>query len=89
MTKKELINEMSKDLNSTKEAKAALESLLATITHALKNGDAVTLTGFGTFKVSERKARQGRNPRTGEKIKIKPKKIAQFVAGKSLKEAVN
>jgi len=49
----------------------------------------VTIIGFGTFRVSKHKARQGRNPRTGEKIKIKPKKIAQFVPGKSLKEAVN
>ncbi|MBC8433265.1 MAG: HU family DNA-binding protein [Desulfobacterales bacterium] len=89
MTKTELINEMSTALNSTKEAQAAIESLLSTITAALKKGDLVTLTGFGTFKVSKRKAREGRNPRTGEKIKIKAKKVAQFVPGKSLKEAVN
>lgn len=89
MTKTELINEMSTALNSTKEAQEAIESLLSTITAALKKGDLVTLTGFGTFKVSKRKAREGRNPRTGEKIKIKAKKVAQFVPGKSLKEAVN
>ena len=88
MTKTELIKEISKVLESPKEAQAALESLLANITTALKKGDSVTLTGFGTFKVSKRKARSGRNPRTGEKIKIKAKKIAQFVPGKSLKEAV-
>ena len=89
MTKAELINEMAKVLESPKEAQAAMESLLSTITTALKKGDSVTLTGFGTFKVSKRKAREGRNPRTGEKIKIKAKKVAQFVPGKALKEAVN
>lgn len=89
MNKKELIKQMSKTLNSTAEAKAALESVLANITEALKKGDAVTITGFGTFKVSKRQARDGRNPRTGEKIKIKPKNIAQFVPGKTLKAAVN
>ena len=89
MTKKELINEMSKTLNSTKEAKAALESMLVTITNALKKGDTVTLTGFGTFKISMRKARYGRNPRTNEKIIVKPKNVVQFGPGKSLKEAVN
>lgn len=89
MTKKELINEMSKTLNSTKEAKAALESMVANITNALKKGDAVTITGFGTFKISMRNARYGRNPRTGEKIIVKPKNIARFVPGKSLREAVN
>ena len=89
MTKAELINEMSKVLESSKEAQAAIESLLSNITAALKKGDSVTLTGFGTFKVSKRKARNGRNPRTGETIKIKAKTIAQFVPGKALKEAVN
>lgn len=89
MTKAELINEMANVLESPKDAQAAMESLLANITAALKKGDSVTLTGFGTFKVSKRKAREGRNPRTGEKIKIKAKKIAQFTPGKSLKDAVN
>jgi len=80
---------MAKVLESPKEAPAAMESLLANITAAFKKGESVTLTGLGTFKVSKRKAREGRNPRTGEKIKIKPKNVAQFVPGKSLKEAVN
>lgn len=88
MTKSDLINEMAAVLNSKKEAQAALESLLSTITDALKNGDAVTLTGFGTFKVSERKARIGRNPRTGKEIVIKPKSAPKFIPSKSLKDAV-
>lgn len=89
MTKTELINEMAKVLDSTKEAQKALESLLSTISGALKKGDAVTLTGFGTFKVSKRKARKGRNPQTGEEIKIKSKNVARFVPGKNLKDAIN
>lgn len=89
MTKKELVNEMSKTLTSTKQAQAAIESLLATITAELKKGNSMTLPGLGTFKVSKRKARDGRNPRTGEKIKIKAKNVVQFVPGKALKEAVN
>jgi len=89
MNKTELIREMSKALNSQKEAQAALESLLSNITHVLKKGDTVTLTGFGTFKVSKRKARDGRNPRTGEVIKIKSRNVAQFVPGKHLKDAVS
>ncbi|MBU0987482.1 MAG: HU family DNA-binding protein [Proteobacteria bacterium] len=88
MTKTELLKEMAKDLNSAKEAQAALESLLSTITNVLKNGDTVTLTGFGTFKVSERKARVGRNPQTGKEIIIKPKNVAKFVPGKFLKDAI-
>ena len=89
MTKKDLIDAMSKTLNSTKETRAVFDSLISNITAALEKGDSVTLTGFGTFKVSKREARTGRNPKTGEKIKIKAKKVVQFVPGKSLKEAVN
>jgi len=88
MTKKELINEMAKVLNSTKEAKKVFESLLSTISGALKKGDSVTLTGFGTFKVSKRKARKGRNPQTGEQIKIKAKNVVRFAPGKHLKEVI-
>lgn len=89
MNKTELINEMSKVLQSQKQAQAALDSLLSHVAAALKKGDTVTLTGFGTFKVSKRKARTGRNPSTGEPIKIKAKNVAQFAPGKHLKEAVN
>jgi DNA-binding protein HU-beta len=56
--------------------------------HALKKGESVTLVGFGTFKVAERKARTGRNPQTGKEIKIKAKSVPKFVPGKALKEAV-
>ncbi|KJS31814.1 MAG: hypothetical protein VR64_09765 [Desulfatitalea sp. BRH_c12] len=88
MNKSELISEMAKNMNSKKEAEAALDSLLATVTQGLKKGDKITLTGFGTFKVSKRKARTGRNPRTGEAIKIKARKVPQFTAGKALKASV-
>ena len=63
-------------------------STFDTITKALKKNDTVTLVGFGTFKVDKRKARKGRNPQTGETIKIKAKKVPKFVAGKTLKDAV-
>lgn len=86
MNKTELIAEIAKNMSSKKEAEASLESLLATITGALKKGDKITLNGFGTFKVSKRKARTGRNPRTGEAIKIKAGKVPQFVSSKLLKE---
>ena len=88
MNKSELISEMAKQLNSKKEAEEALDSLLGAITQGLKKGEKITLTGFGSFKVSKRKARTGRNPRTGEAIKIKATKAPQFVAGKALKTAV-
>jgi len=65
-----------------------LECVFTTITKALKKNDTVTLVGFGTFKVSKRTARTGRNPQTGEAIKIKAKKVPKFVAGKGLKDAV-
>jgi DNA-binding protein HU-beta len=88
MNKSELITEMAKALNSKKEAESAVNSLLDAISSALKKGDKITLPGFGTFKVSKRKARTGRNPRTGEAIKIKAHKVPQFTAGKKLKDAV-
>lgn len=79
---------MAKQLNTKKEAEAALDSLLGVIAQGLKKGEKITLTGFGSFKVSKRKARTGRNPRTGETIKIKASKVPQFVAGKALKAAI-
>ncbi len=88
MTKSELIDEMAKDLNTKKEAEVALNSLLEAIATGLKKGEKITLTGFGTFKVSKRKARMGRNPSTGESIKIKARKVPQFTAGKALKASV-
>jgi len=73
----------------TDSNKPALNCLFSTITKALKKKDAATIIGFGTFKVAQRKARKGRNPQTGEEIKIKAKKVAKFVPGKALKDAVS
>ena len=88
MNKGQLIDEVAKVTCSKKEAASALEATLAAIQKALKKGDAVTLVGFGTFGISKRKARTGRNPQTGEAIKIAAKKVPVFKAGKSLKDAV-
>ena len=90
MTKTDLVDQMAEDAGITKVAAgAALEALLDGITKALKkkNGK-VTLVGFGTFSKSHRKARNGRNPQTGETIKIKAGNVVKFKAGKKLKEAV-
>ena len=85
MNKGELIEAVAKAAGSTKaDAGRAIDATLAAITKALKKGDVVTLIGFGTFKVSKRAARVGRNPQTGETIKIKAKKVARFKAGKEL-----
>jgi len=88
MNKGDLVNEVAKVVSTKKEAKAAVDCVFTSITKALKKKDTVTLIGFGTFKVDKRKARKGRNPATGEVIKIKAKKVPKFVAGKALKDAV-
>lgn len=88
MNKKDLINEVAKVLNTKKDAQAAVDHVFSTITNALKKEDTVTLIGFGTFKVANRKARKGRNPQTGEEIKIEARKVPVFTAGKALKEAL-
>ena len=88
MNKGDLVNEVAKVVGTKKEAQAAVDCVIATITKSLKKKNAVTLVGFGTFKVDKRKARKGRNPQTGEVIKIKAKKVPKFVAGKALKDAV-
>jgi len=88
MNKAELINEVAKVTCSKKEADDAISATFAAIQKALKKGDTVTLVGFGTFKVSKRKARKGRNPQTGKEIKIAAKKVPVFKAGKGLKDAV-
>jgi DNA-binding protein HU-beta len=89
MTKAELVARMSKDASITKVAAAkALDSAIDGITKALKKGDSVTLVGFGTFSVSRRKARVGRNPQTGKEIKIPAKKVAKFKPGADLRSAV-
>jgi DNA-binding protein HU-beta len=88
MNKAELIDEVAKVTCSKKEAGLAVDATLAAIQKSLKKGDSVTLVGFGTFNVSKRKARKGRNPQTGEAIKIAAKKVPVFKAGKGLKDAV-
>ena len=88
MNKGDLIDEVSKVLKTKKDAQAAVDCVLSSITKELGKGDTVSLIGFGTFKVAERKARKGRNPQTGEEIYIAASKVPKFVAGKALKEAV-
>ena len=89
MNKGDLVNEVSKVLKTKKDAQAAVDCVLSSITNTLENGDSVSLIGFGTFKVTERKARQGRNPQTGEEMHIPASKVPKFTAGKALKDAVN
>lgn len=90
MNKSELIEAIAKSADISKAtAGSALDGALLAITSALKKDDTVTLVGFGTFKVGKRAARTGRNPRTGDAIKIKAAKVPKFSAGKALKDAVN
>jgi len=90
MTKAELIDKMAAAGSISKAAAGkALDGAIEAITKAVKKGDRVTLVGFGTFSQSRRKARKGRNPRTGETIKIAAAKLPKFSAGKSFKNAVN
>ena len=90
MNKSELIEAVASKSGLTKaDAERAFKAFIETITDTLKSGDQVTMIGFGTFLVRERKARQGRNPRTGETIQIKAAKNPAFKAGKALKDAVN
>jgi nucleoid DNA-binding protein len=88
MNKADLVNEVAKVVSTKKEAQQAVDTMFDSIKKALKKKDSVTLVGFGTFKVDKRKARKGRNPQTGEEIKIKAKKVPKFVPGKGLKDAV-
>ncbi len=89
MNKTDLVNEVAKELGKKKDAQTAVDCVLKTITETLKSGDSVSLIGFGTFKVVKREARKGRNPQTGEEMKIKARKVPKFVAGKTLKDSVN
>ena len=90
MNKSDLIDAIAASADISKAAAArALDATVESIKTALKNGDTVNLVGFGTFKVGERAARNGRNPKTGETIQIAAAKIPKFTAGKSLKDAVN
>jgi len=89
MNKGELIEKVAKDcIISKAAADQALNSVLGAITDAVASGDKVTLIGFGTFSVSERAARDGRNPQTGKTIKIPARKVVKFKAGSKLADAV-
>jgi len=89
MNKADLIGRIAKDAKIAKTTAAVvLDTTLGSITDSLKKGQTVTLIGFGTFSVSNRKARKGRNPQTNKEIKIPARRVPKFKAGKSLKAAV-
>ncbi|MCP4653371.1 MAG: HU family DNA-binding protein [Candidatus Omnitrophica bacterium] len=88
MNKADLAESILQFANSKKEAKEIVEALLDSIKKSLKKKDPVAISGFGTFKVKQTKARQGRNPKTGETIQIPAKKKVAFRASKELKELV-
>jgi DNA-binding protein HU-beta len=90
VNKSELIDSIAASADLSKaDAGRALDSVIDSVTGALKNGDQVSLVGFGTFSVKQRAARTGRNPRTGEAIQIKASNVPGFKAGKALKDACN
>ncbi|RMH60948.1 MAG: HU family DNA-binding protein [Calditrichaeota bacterium] len=90
MTRQELVAKMAEDAGITKkDADAALNSFIDAVKSTLSSGGSVSLVGFGTFGVSERSARTGRNPQTGAEIQIPARKVPTFKAGKGLKDAVN
>lgn len=90
MTKAELIANIAEDVELSKaDAERALNSVIDNIKKTLKSGDSITISGFGTFSVTDRKAREGRNPATGETIQIKASKAAKFKVGKGLKDLLN
>jgi len=90
MTKAELIEAMATGADITKSAAAsALDAYVDAVTKELKKGGKISLVGFGAFSVSKRKAREGRNPKTGETIKIPAKKVVKFKPGKELADKVN
>jgi len=89
MTKAELVAKMAKDADISKAAAGkALDSMIDGVKKTLKKGNKVSLVGFGTFSISKRKARTGRNPQTGATIKIAARKVPKFSAGKAFKDAV-
>ena len=90
MNKTELVAAMAEQTNlSKKDPEAALKAFIDVVSEELKKGEKVQLVGFGTFEVSERAAREGRNPQTGETMEIKASKTPKFKAGKALKDVVN
>ncbi|MGQ7249617.1 nucleoid-associated protein HU-beta [Halomonas sp. V046] len=90
MNKSELIDAIAASADIPKAAASrALDAMVDSVTDSLKNGDSVSLVGFGTFTVKERAARTGRNPQTGQPIEISAAKVPSFKAGKALKDSVN
>lgn len=90
MNRTELVAAMAEQTNlSKKDAEAALKAFIDVVSEELKKGEKVQLVGFGTFEVSERAAREGRNPQTGETMEIKASKTPKFKAGKALKDMMN
>ena len=90
MNKTELVAAMAEQTNlSKKDAEAALKAFIDVVSEELKKGEKVQLVGFGTFEVSERAAREGKNPQTGETMEIKASKTPKFKAGKALKDMMN
>lgn len=90
MNKADLIENIAKAAEVTKsQAATAVDTFITSLEKALKKGDRITLVGFGTFSTSVRKAREGRNPATGKKIKIPKKKVVRFKAGKGLVDLLN
>ena len=90
MNKTELVAAMADKAGvSKKDAEASLKAFTEVVAEELKKGEKIQLVGFGTFEVSKRSARTGRNPRTGEEMKIKASKAPKFKAGKALKDLVN
>jgi nucleoid DNA-binding protein len=89
MNKTDLIAKVATVVGTQKQAKEAVDCVLDAITKALAGNDTVQIAGFGSFKVSERKARTGRNPQSGASINIPARKVPKFLAGKALKDAVN
>ena len=89
MNKADLVNAVAEVVSTKKEAQEAVDCVFETIKKALKKKDSVQIVGFGSFKVNKRGARKGRNPQTGEEIKIAARTVPKFVPGKALKDAVN
>ena len=90
MTKQEFVDQVADRAGlSKKDAAEAVDAFLGTVEDALKRGSDVTFSGFGKFSVSQRSAREGRNPATGEKIQISASRVPKFTAGAALKKAIN
>lgn len=89
MNKQDLVSKIAEDAGVTKNsAQVMVDSFINNVTRALRRGDAITFVGFGTFKTSVRKARVARNPQNGAEIRLPKRRVARFVAGKALKNAV-